>query len=92
MPVFREDVDVFFDKFVKVSAGGAGDASIWAVGSHQGNLIMTVVEHQIEELTPHNIVDKPAFFTLDDFRKFYPYWEYDWKAFEEAEKLAKSRQ
>ena len=41
MPVFRENVDFLFDKFIKVSDRGDGDASVWAVGSHKGNLIMT---------------------------------------------------
>jgi hypothetical protein len=51
MPVFRENVDFFFDKFIKVSSGGDRIATVWAVGSHKGNLIMTVIEKTIDDLT-----------------------------------------
>jgi hypothetical protein len=44
MPAFREDVDFFFKEFIKVSNGGGGDASVWAVGSYQGKFILTVIE------------------------------------------------
>ncbi|MEG3954829.1 hypothetical protein [Microcoleus sp. herbarium2] len=88
MPVFREDVDFFFDKFIKVSSGGDRIATVWAVGSHKGNLIMTVIEKTIDDLTLHDIADKPAFVTLHDLMKFSPYWEYDTKALDRAEKLA----
>ena len=92
MPVFRENIDFFFDKFIKVSTGGDGDASIWAVGSHKGNFIMTVIEQKIDALTLHDIADKPAFFTLDDLMKFSPYWQYDSKALNQAGRLAQSRE
>jgi hypothetical protein len=36
----------------------------------------------------HDIADKPAFFTLHDLMKFSPYWQYDSKALNQAEKLA----
>ena len=89
MPVFREDVDFLFDKFIKVSSGGDRIATVWAVGSHKGNLIMTVIEKTIDDLTLHDIADKPAFVTLDDLMKFSPYWEYDTKALDQAGKLAR---
>lgn len=88
MPVFRENVDFFFDKFIKVSSGGDRIATVWAVGSHNGNLIMTVIEKTIDDLTLHDITDKPAFVTLHDLRKFSSYWEYDTKALDQAGKLA----
>jgi len=88
MPVFKEDVDFFFDKFIKVSSGGDRIATVWAVGSHNGNLIMTVIEKTIDDFTLHDIADKPAFVTLDDLMKFSPYWEYDTKALDQAGKLA----
>jgi hypothetical protein len=88
MPVFRENVDFFFDKFIKVSSGGDPIATVWAVGSHKENLIMTVIEKTIDDLTLHDIADKPAFVTLDDLMKFSPYWEYDTKALNQAGKLA----
>ncbi|MEH2196950.1 hypothetical protein [Nostoc sp.] len=71
MPVFRKDVDFFFEEFIKVNTGG-GDASIWAVGSYQGEFIMTVIEKKIDSLTIDDIVDKPAFFMLQDLMKFSP--------------------
>jgi len=88
MPVFKKDVDFFFDKFIKVSSGGDRIATVWAVGSHKGNLIMTVIEKTIDDLTLHDIADKPVFVTLDDLMKFSPYWEYDTKALDQAGKLA----
>jgi hypothetical protein len=88
MPVFRENVDFLFDKFIKVSSGGDRIATVWAVGSHNGNLIMTVIEKTIDDLTLHDIADKPAFVTLHDLMKFSPYWQYDSKALNQAEKLA----
>jgi len=88
MPVFKEDVDFFFDEFIKVSSGGDRIATVWVVGSHNGNLIMTVIEKTIDDLTLHDITDKPAFVTLEDLMKFSPYWEYDTKALDQAGKLA----
>ena len=88
MPVFRENVDFLFDKFIKVSSGGDRVATVWAVGSHKGNLIMTVIEKTIDDLSLHDIADKPAFFTLHDLMKFSPYWQYDSKALNQAGKLA----
>jgi hypothetical protein len=89
MPVFKEDVDFFFEKFIKVSSGGDRIATVWAVGSHNGNLIMTVIEKTIDDLTLDDIADKPAFVTLHDLMKFSPYWEYNTKALNQAEKLAR---
>lgn len=91
MPVFRENVDFFFDQFIKVTTGGDRVASVWGVGSHKGKLIMTVIEKKIDALTLDDIVDKPAFVTLDDLMKFSPYWEYDSKALDRAGRLAQSR-
>ncbi len=91
MPVFRKDVDFFFDQFIKVSTEGDPVASVWAVGSHKGNSIMTVIEKTIDDLTLHDIADKPAFVTLDDLMKFSPYWKYDTKALNRAGRLAQSR-
>ncbi|MEA5626473.1 hypothetical protein [Nostoc sp. UHCC 0251] len=88
MPVFRKDVDFFFEEFIKVTTGGGGDASIWAVGSYQGKFIMTVIDQKIDSLTIDDIADKPAFFMLQDFMKFSPYWEYDAAALSLANKLA----
>ena len=87
MPVFRENVDFLFDKFIKVSSGGDRIATVWAVRSHKGNLIMTVIEKTIDDLSLHDIADKPAFFTLHDLIKFSPYWQYDSKALNQAGKL-----
>ena len=91
MPVFRKDVDFFFDKFIKVSTEDDPEASVWAVGSHKGNSIMTIIEKTIDDLTLHDIADKPVFVTLADLMKFSPYWEYDTKALDRAERLARSR-
>jgi len=79
---------IFFDKFIKVSSGGDRIATVWAVGSHKGNLIMTVIEKTTDDLTLHDIADKPAFVTLHDLMKFSPYWQYDSKALNQAERLA----
>ncbi len=81
-------MDFLFEKFIKVSSGGDRIATVWAVGSHKGNLIMTVIEKTIDDLTLHDIADKPTFVTLDDLMKFSPYWEYDSKALNQAGKLA----
>ncbi|MDZ7952275.1 hypothetical protein [Nostoc sp. DedQUE09] len=88
MPLFRENVDFFFEEFIKVSIGGGGDASVWAVGSYQGEFILTVIEKKIDSLTINDIVDKPAFFLLQDLMKFSPCWEYDGAALALANKLA----
>lgn len=90
MPVFRENVDFFFEEFIKVSTGGAGDASIWAVGSYQGKFIMTVINKKTDSLTIDDIIDKPVFVMLQDLMKFSPYWEYDSTALALAAKLATS--
>ncbi|MEH2094860.1 hypothetical protein CDG77_02725 [Nostoc sp. 'Peltigera membranacea cyanobiont' 213] len=88
MPVFRKDIDFFFEKFIKVSTGGGGDASVWAVGSYQGIFILTVIEKKVDSLTIDDIVDKPAFFMLDDLMKFSPEWQYDSTALALSAKLA----
>jgi len=86
--LFLEKMWIFFDKFIKVSSGGDRIATVWAVGSHKGNLIMTVIEKTTDDLTLHDIADKPAFVTLHDLMKFSPYWQYDSKALNQAERLA----
>ena len=73
MPLFRKDVDFFFDQPIKVSTGGDGDASIWAVGSYCGKTIMTVIEKDIDSLTIDDVSSKPVFVTLGDLMKFSPY-------------------
>ncbi|MEA5606034.1 hypothetical protein [Nostoc sp. UHCC 0252] len=88
MPVFRKDVDFFFEEFIKVTTGGGGDASIWAVGSYQGEFIMTVIDQKIDSLTIDDIVDKPVFVMLQDLMKFSPYWKYDAAALSLANQLA----
>jgi len=90
MPVYRENVDFFFDKFIKVTTGGCGDASVWAVGSYQGYFILTVIEKKIDFLTIDNIADKPVFFLLQDLMKFSPEWEYNSEALKQARKKAES--
>jgi hypothetical protein len=87
MPVFREDVDFFFDNFIKVSSG-SDQITVWAVGSHKGDFIMTVIEKTTDDLTLHDIADKPAFVTLTDLMKFSPYLQYDSQALNKAERLA----
>jgi hypothetical protein len=90
MPIFRKDVDFFFDKFIKVSTGNDEDGSVWAVGSHKGTYLLTVIEKKVDDLTKSDIADKPVFVTLTDLMKFSPYWEYDEKALKQAKELAKS--
>ncbi|MGF1937092.1 MAG: hypothetical protein RM347_022360 [Nostoc sp. ChiQUE02] len=88
MPVFRENVDFFFEEFIKVSTGGGGDSSVWAVGSYQGEFILTVIDKKTDSLTIDDIVDKPVFVMLQDLMKFSPYWKYDAAALAIANKLA----
>ncbi|MEH2232924.1 MAG: hypothetical protein V7K71_25395 [Nostoc sp.] len=88
MPVFRENVDFFFEEFIKVSTGGGGDASVWAVGSYQREFILTVIDKKTDFLTIDDIVDKPVFVMLQDLMKFSPYWKYDGAALALADKLA----
>jgi len=90
MPVRREDVDFFFDDFIKVSTGSK-ESSVWAVGSYNGDLMMTVVRKKIDNLSKEDIAKERNFVTLSDLMKFDPYRQYDSEAIKEAEIIAKVR-
>ncbi|GEM_PF-2138738 len=83
MPVRREDVDFFFNDFIKVSTGSK-ESSVWAVGSYDGDLIMTVVRKKIDNLIREDIAKERNFVTLSDLMKFDPYRQYDSEAIKEA--------
>lgn len=90
MSVPREDIDFFFDNFIKVSAGNQ-DSTVWAVGSYKGDAIMIVTKKEIDALTMDDMAKKRVFVTLKDLTKVSPYRQYDIEAIARAEKLAKVR-